>query len=162
MPQTYSSGVPARGCDVLLISLERCSRAATVASEENEGSPMIGGSAGPTSGPLAENRRRITSGAEEGACSAQKQAEALQCDVAEISIEDPSSSLAEPSFESFHLKHAPDFPSFTPHTGIFCWRFRQQSVRPHHLPRLFSRFCLFVQSRAAHLTPQHWLLCHLG
>jgi hypothetical protein len=31
-----------------------------------------------------------------------------------------------------------------------------------HLPSLFSRFCLFVQSRAAHLIPKHWLLCHLG
>ena len=48
--QTSKSGVsafteyrvPARGCEVSLISLERCLRLATVTSEENEGSSMIG------------------------------------------------------------------------------------------------------------------------
>ena len=106
MPQTYSSGVPARGREVLLISLERCSRLATVASEENDGSSMIGRFRLASKRTVGRNCRRIT--------------------------------------------------------GICCWHCCQHSVRPHHLPSLFSRFCLFVQSRAAHLTPQHWLLCHLG
>ena len=58
-----------------LISLERCSRPATVASEENEGGPMIGRFR-PHMRTICRDRRRITSGAEGGACSAQKQAEA--------------------------------------------------------------------------------------
>ena len=91
-----------------LISLERCSRPATVASEENKRGPYDReGSAGPTSGPLAENRRRITSGAERGnllGTETGRSASLSVRDVAEISIEDPSScySLAEPSLESFN------------------------------------------------------------
>ena len=68
--------------------------------------------------------------------------------------------LADGSPESFHLKHATDFPLFTPPASIV--GDYQRGVRPHHLPPLFSRFRLFVQSRATHLTPQDWLFCHLG
>ena len=60
MPQTYSSGVPARGREVLLILLERCSRLATVASEENEGSSMIGRFRLASKRTVGRNRRRIT------------------------------------------------------------------------------------------------------
>ncbi len=88
MPQkTFTSEIPSRGCEVSMISLEISSRLATVTSEENEGSSMTEGSAGPTSGPLAEN--------------------------------------------------APDLPLFPASFVGVC----QHGVRPHHLPRLFSRFC---------------------
>ena len=90
-----------------LISLERCSRLATVASEENEGSPMIGRFRRPHMRTIGRDRRRITSGAEGGAFSAQNKQKRLTefrdyAEAAEVSIEDPSFSLAEPSLES-HL-----------------------------------------------------------
>ena len=156
MPQTYSSGVPARGCEVLLISLERCSRLATVASEENEGSSMIGRFRRPhkrtTGRELQKNYLWSRGGSlfgTETSRSALSQKSVLRTRVP-----------LWLSPESFHLKHATDFPLFTPPAFIVgdC----QRGVRPHHLPLLFSRFRLFVQSRASHLTPQHWLLCHLG
>ncbi len=156
MAQTYSSGVPAGGCEVSLISLERCSQLATVASAENEGGSMIGGLRRPHKRAIGRepqknylwSRGGILFGTETSK-SALSQKSALRTRVP-----------LWLSPESFHLKHAVDFALFTPSASIVgdC----QRGVRPHHLPPLFSRFRLFVRSRATHLTPQHWLLCHLG
>ena len=101
MPQTYSSGVPARGCEVSLISLERCSRLATVASEENEGSSMIGRFRRPhkrTIGREPQKNYLWSRGGSLFGTETSRSASLTVCDVAEVSIEDPSSSLAEPSY----------------------------------------------------------------
>ena len=45
------------------------------------------------------------------------------CDVAEVSIEDPRSSLAEPSLQKLSLKVCTRFPIAHTHTGINRWRF---------------------------------------
>ncbi len=98
MPPTYSSGVPVRGREVSLISLERCSRLATVASsEENDGSSMIGRFRLASKRTAGRNCRRIT--------------------------------------------------------GICCWHCCQHSARPHHLPSLYSRFCLFCAIARSPLNP---------
>ncbi len=100
MPQTYSSGVPARGCEVSLILLERCSRLATVASEENEGSSLIGRFRRPhkrTIGREPQKNYLWGRGGSSLGTETSSSASLTSFDVAEVSIEDPSSSLAEPS-----------------------------------------------------------------
>ena len=104
MPQTYSSGVPARGCEVSLISLERCSRPATVASEENEGSSMIGRFRRPhkrTIGRELQKNYLWSRGGSFFGTETSRSASLTVYVVAEVSIEDPSSSLAEPRKLSF-------------------------------------------------------------
>ena len=93
-----------------LISLERCSRFATVESEENEREPY---DRKVPQAPQADHWPRT---AEELPLKQRRELvrhrNKQKRFVAEVSIEDPSSSLASP--ESFHLKHATDFPLFTP------------------------------------------------
>jgi hypothetical protein len=163
MPQTYSSGVPARGCEVSLISLERCSRPATVASEENEGSSMIGRFRRPHKRTIGREPQKNYLWSREGSLfgtETSRSASLTVCEVAEVSIEDPSSSLAEPrklSFKAcnrFSIVH-------TPHRHLSLAIVDVVSDPITYYPSS-PVFRLFAQSRAAHLTPQHWLLCHLG
>ena len=72
-------------------------------------------------------------------------------DVAEVGIKDPCSFLAEPSLESFHLKHAPDYPLFTSTPASFYWRLPK--VPDPTTYRASSPVFAFLCNRAQYLTP---------
>ena len=143
MPQTYSSGVPARGCEVSLKSLERCSRPATVTSEENEGSSMIGRLRRPHKRTIGRQPQKNYLWSRGGGL---------------FGTETKRSALSQKSVlrtrvhlwlspESFHLKHATDFPLCTHHTGIFRWQLSTWCPTPSPTTPLLPFFA-FLRNRA--------------
>ncbi len=143
MPQTYSSGVPAGVCEVSLISLESCSRLATVASEENGGGSMIDRLRRPHKRTICREPQRYCLWSRGGSLFGTKTSRSTSLavyDVVEVSIEDPSSSLAETrklSFKAcnrFSIDHT---------TGIHRWQLSTWcSTPPPTAPLLpFSPFC---------------------
>ena len=183
MPQTYSSGVPARGCEVSLISLEWCSRLATVASEGNEGSSMIGRPRRPhkrTTGREPQKNYLWSRGGSlfgtETSRSAFSQKSVLRTRVPLWLSPHFISSMHQIAHCSRPHRHfsCGVCPLLAPH---------EERVSPQKRPNRLHNPRLLIQAPCTsafapapppfrlascalhthtHSTPQHWLLCHLG